>query len=312
MSGRPLIPVAAACLVNARGEVLIAQRPEGKIAAGKWEFPGGKIEPGESAQQALVRELHEELGILVEEARPLIRVRHDYRDRTVLLDTWRVQSWQGTPQGREGQQLAWVLPQALGGVDLLAADAPIVNALRLPEHYVFTPPTLAVGSLREALPHLPPRALLRLRLPQLSDAQYAQLARSLAPLCAERSVVLMLDRTPELSLELGLGWHASVQRAAALQARPIPASRWFAGSAHTAEELAHLHRCGADFAVLGQVLATPTHGDRTPMGWTNFAQLARGAGMPVYAIGGVGPAHLPAARLAYAQGVAGIRAYWSV
>lgn len=312
MSGRPLIPVAAACLINAHGQVLIAQRPPGKIAAGKWEFPGGKIERGETAQQALVRELHEELGVSVQAAQPLIRVRHDYSDRSVLLDTWRVQQWQGTPHAREGQQLAWVAPQDLSDWDLLAADAPIVTALRLPLDYVFTPEQITPERLQDALPHLPANALLRLRMPQLEDAEYAHCARVLAPRCAALGLVLLLDRAPSLSIELGVGWHVSAQRARILNKRPVPTSLWFAGSAHNAEELVQLQRCGADFAVLGQVAATSSHPERASLGWAAFAGLAETARMPVYAIGGLGPKQRLAAQQVYAQGVAGIRAYWSV
>ncbi|MGH8541632.1 MAG: NUDIX domain-containing protein, partial [Stenotrophobium sp.] len=116
---KPVIPVAAGCMVNAAGEVLIAQRPDGKIAAGLWEFPGGKIEPGESAHGALVRELHEELGVTVRAARPLIRIAHEYSDRSVILDTWLVSGFDGEPHARENQALAWVLPSRLSDYPLL-------------------------------------------------------------------------------------------------------------------------------------------------------------------------------------------------
>src|SRR3546814_5314419 len=122
----------------ADGRVLIAQRPVGKIAAGQWEFPGGKIETGESAHDALVRELREEIGIEVRDARPLICITHDYRDRRVRLDCWKIKRWDGEPAGREAQALAWVRPQAINDYPILAADAPIITALNLPDDYVFT------------------------------------------------------------------------------------------------------------------------------------------------------------------------------
>jgi 8-oxo-dGTP diphosphatase len=103
----PLIDVACGVLVDADGQVLMAQRPPGKIAAGHWEFPGGKIEPGETTLAALSRELREELGVEVLAAEPLIDFVHRYRDRRVRLRTYRVTAYRGQPQGQEAQTLAW-------------------------------------------------------------------------------------------------------------------------------------------------------------------------------------------------------------
>ena len=131
--------VMAGALVGKDGRVLIAQRPEGKAHAGKWEFPGGKKHPAEVPQQGLYRELVEELGIEVTEARPLFKVRHEYPagvagelPRRVLIDAWVVNAWRGLPAGLDGQRLQWVTPEQLETVDLLEADAPLVTALRLP------------------------------------------------------------------------------------------------------------------------------------------------------------------------------------
>jgi mutator protein MutT len=128
----PAIHVAAAALFDRR-RVLIAQRPAGKHHAGSWEFPGGKIEPGEDSRAALARELDEELGIAIEHARPLLRVRHAYPEREVLLDVWVVRRYRGEPRGRDGQALRWCSRRELEEAELLPADRPIVAALRLPE-----------------------------------------------------------------------------------------------------------------------------------------------------------------------------------
>jgi mutator protein MutT len=126
--------VVAAALIDAQGRVLIAQRPKGKHLAGGWEFPGGKLEPGEDRRSGLARELREELGItLIAPARPLIRVRHSYEFGEVLIDMWVVKRYSGEPSGLDGQALRWVSPDELETVDLLPADGPIVAALRLPE-----------------------------------------------------------------------------------------------------------------------------------------------------------------------------------
>jgi mutator protein MutT len=131
--GLPAIHVAAAVLIDRRGRILIAQRPAGKHLAGSWEFPGGKIEPGETRTAALARELKEELGVTIERPRPLLRLRHVYPYGEVLLDVWVVRRYRGEPRGLDGQALQWCSRRELPDVELLPADQPIVDALRLPE-----------------------------------------------------------------------------------------------------------------------------------------------------------------------------------
>jgi 8-oxo-dGTP diphosphatase len=283
--------------------VLICQRPPHKIYPGEWEFPGGKVEPGEDAQGALARELREELGIEVSAARPLIRLRHVYPELSVDLDTWLVSEWRGEPQSNEHPASAWVKPDEMPRWRLLAADAPIVNALRLPSQLVFTPdafePSLACARW--------PDSMLRLRLPAAGDAVYRAIARALA----ESGERLLLDRDPDDVERFGAaGFHATAARLRELRARPVGASRWFGASCNDASGLARARELGADYAVLGPVKATRTHPGATPLGWEGFATLAIGAGLPVYAIGGVGPGDLQAAWRHGAQGVAGISAFW--
>jgi mutator protein MutT len=130
---RPFVHVVAGVVIDAADRVLIAQRPAGKHLAGGWEFPGGKLEPGEERLAGLARELREELGITIATPRPLIRVRHTYPSHEVLLDIWVVKRFSGEPRGLDGQALRWCLQDELAAVDLLPADRPIVAALRLPE-----------------------------------------------------------------------------------------------------------------------------------------------------------------------------------
>jgi 8-oxo-dGTP diphosphatase len=123
------LEVVAGALFDAEGRVLIAQRPEGKALAGRWEFPGGKIDQGEDARDGLVRELREELGVEVHDAERLIRYSHAYPDRVVRLDLWLVTSWSGDPRGLDGQALKWVSPGHLEFEDILEADQPMIDAL---------------------------------------------------------------------------------------------------------------------------------------------------------------------------------------
>ena len=152
-----MIHVVAAVVIDAQGRVLIAQRPKKKHLAGGWEFPGGKLEAGEERLAGLARELREEIGIAIAAPRPLIRVRHAYPTREILLDVWVVRRYSGEPRGLEGQALRWCPQQDLASADLLPADEPVVAALRLPERLkqVFTAwyGITDLSSLRESTHH---------------------------------------------------------------------------------------------------------------------------------------------------------------
>ncbi len=309
---KPLIRVACGVIQRADGQVLLAQRPGGKIAAGRWEFPGGKIEAGEQPLHALVRELDEELGIHVEKARPLIRYRHEYSNRSVLLDTWLVSRFSGEPQGREGQALAWVSPAALKDwPDTLPTVAPSARALNLPVHYVFTRPSATVDAVLQGLSGLPADSLLRLRLPALDDHAYAAAARQIVPSAQNLGLRVVLDRAPEQALALGAdGWHASEAGMLRLNGRPMQGPALQLVSCHGAQALRQAVDIGFDAVVVGAVQATSSHPEGKQLGWIGFAEAIQYAGVPAYAIGGVGPAQLDEAFAAYGQGVAGISAYW--
>ena len=134
-----LLEVAAAVIVQA-GKILVAKRAPTQHQGGKWEFPGGKLEVGETAKQALVRELEEELGIQVRASRPLIQIKHAYPEKTVRLSVFKVSRFTGNPQGREGQPIQWVTLAEMNGLEFPAANSPIIQAVNLPEICGITPP----------------------------------------------------------------------------------------------------------------------------------------------------------------------------
>lgn len=306
--GKPFIHIAVGVLRNPGAGVLICQRPAHKSYPGEWEFPGGKVEPGESVQAALRRELREELGIEVRNARPLIRLRHLYPELAVELDTWLITAYGGEPRSTEHPTIAWVAPEELPRWPLLAADRPIIQALRLPAQYVLTPPAVSLAELHRMMPGLPKDALLRLRLPSLNDAEYAQFVRSVQSSGGRR---LILDRDPDMVSALGAaGWHATAEVLKRLDRRPLDSRFWVAASCHDAAELERARAIGADFAVLGPVQATASHSGAATLGWSGFERMAVNAGLPVYAIGGLDPQALPQAWQHGAQGVAGISAFW--
>lgn len=304
----------AAALVDRGGRVLLSTRPPGKHLAGLWEFPGGKLEPGEARRAGLERELREEIGVCPLETRPLIRVDHEYPDRTVHLDVWRVAAWRGTPAAREGQRLEWVAVDDLPARPMPPADRPVVGALRLPERYLVTPdpgrdPDAFLARL--ALCLAGGVRLVQLRAPSLRGTPLVELAHRAALLCREHGARLLVNGDPQTALAAGAGGvHLSSARLLALPARPLSRDLLVGASCHDAAELAQAVRVEADFAVLGPVRPTPTHPGAATLGWEGFRALASAEPLPVYALGGVAEPDLPAAWEAGAQGIAAIRGLW--
>lgn len=297
------VEVAAGVLADAQGRVLLMQRLPGKHLAGLWEFPGGKLEPGESIERALIRELDEELGVEVLGSTPLISIPWRYPEKAVYLHALRVTAWHGEPRAREGHPLRWVAVRDIDAAEMPAADAPILTALRLPARYVISDATLCVAPAWRA------DALFQLRLPGSGADVARRSARNLLDADPRWRDHLLVSHDIELARELGVGVHLSAQQLRSLQARPLPPGRWVGASCHAAAELAYAVAIGADFATLSPVCPTASHPNVMPLGWQRFAALVAAAQLPVYALGGVGPGDVDRARAAGAQGVAGIRAF---
>lgn len=302
--------LVVAAVIRREGRILIAQRPRDKHMGGLWEFPGGKVEPGEPPRQALVRELGEELGIAPADCAPLIRISHDYPDKAVCLDVWEVTAFSGEPHGREGQAVRWVTPEELPGFDFPAANRPIVTAARLPGRYLISPPGLDAGGYRAWAAAALARGerLLLLRAPALAEADYLALARELLAACRAAGARFLLHGEPgRLDAVDADGVHLPAAALAALSGRPAPGTRWLAASVHDAAELARAEALGVDFVTLSPVRATESHPGAPGMGWEAFAALVAQAKVPVYALGGMTVADEARARAAGGQGIAGIR-----
>ena len=309
-----IVEVAAAVILRADGAFLLAKRPHGKVYAGWWEFPGGKVEAGEPAVQALSRELHEELGIEVRRAWPWLTRVFTYPHATVRLNFFRVTEWEGEPRPREGQDLAW---QRLGDPllePMLPANAPIIASLSLPAEYAVS----ASQSLGEEgfLRRLETRLEKGLRLVQLREKQLPrnallELAKKVCGLAHRYGARVLVNGDAGLATEAGAdGVHFTAQNLMGLQARP---RGLLAGaSCHDAAELARAMELDFDLAVLGPVKATPSHPGAPALGWDRFAQIARGATLPVYAIGGLAPIDVEDAWRAGAHGIAMISAAWDI
>lgn len=312
---KAVMHVMAATLFDALGRVLLAQRPAGKHLAGMWEFPGGKLEPGETPMAALARELREEIGITLLRAEPLIRVPCHYPDRELVLDTWRSEHWEGEPQSLEGQALQWVMPEQIDPSILTRGDRAILQALRLPTRYAITPadvPPEQAGAWFERIGQAIERSpqLVQLRLPLWPREKVRELADGLLPLTRRHGSHLLLHGDIEGARMLGVGVQLRRRELHALGGRPLPPSQLVGASCRDAADLAQAEQAGADFATLAPVAPTPSHLQSAPLGWARFQSLAEAAALPVYARGGLAPAHVATARANSGQGVAGIREFW--
>jgi 8-oxo-dGTP diphosphatase len=304
-----MIEVAAGILIDDRDRVLLMQRLPGKHLAGLWEFPGGKLEPGETIEHALVRELDEELGIEVLASEPLISLPWRYPEKSVRLHALRVTKWRGEPRAREGHPLRWSALRDIVVANMPPADAPIVAALRLPACYAIVDSEALPAQKLVSRGDVRLRTLWQLRMPGATPGEIRRAVQGALAVDPERRVSLLINHDVELARELGVGVHLKAAQLRRLRARPLPRDAWVGASCHDAGELELAAALGADFATLSPVCATASHPDAKPLGWERFAQLAAGARLPIYALGGVGPDDLERARAAGAQGVAGIRAF---
>ena len=305
--------VAAAVIERPDGSFLLGQRAADTFYPGYWEFPGGKVESGETPYQALVRELHEELEIDVRHATPWIVREHVYEHAHVRLHFFRVDEWRGEIKDHVHAALEWQQPGATTVAPMLPANAPVLAALALPGFYGITH-AQEIGVERQLA--LLDRALgrglrlVQVREPGLPAAERERFTAEALRLCRRHGARLLVNGDLALARALAAdGVHLNAQQLMALTERPagMPLA---AASCHDRAELTRAAELGLDFAVLGPVQATASHPGQPGLGWPALANLLSGCRLPVYGIGGLGRQDLAAARAAAAHGVAAIRAAW--
>lgn len=310
---RRVLRVAAAVLVRDDGSVLLAQRLPGAPYPGYWEFPGGKLEAGESPREALVRELDEELGIIVTRDVPWLVQRYDYPHADVELNFFRVLGWSGDPVGRDGQAIAWQTPGSIAVSPLLPANAAALRSLLLPPVYAISmAEDLGVDSFLARAKTAIDRGirLIELREKSFTEETIARLAEELLALGRSSGARILLNGDAAVARRLGCaGVHWTAARLLAAQQRPD--DMLCAASCHDHTELARAVELNVDFVVLGPVLTTLSHATARPLGWTRFEEMARGMPIPVYALGGLVSADLDEAMRRGAHGIALRRAAWN-
>ena len=304
--------MVAAIIYHDDGRFLLAQRPPGKVYEGYWEFPGGKVEPGETAPTALARELHEELGIEVRQAYPWIVRRHVYEHATVDLNFFRVTRFDGAPHGRENQAFVWQRIEALSVGPMLPANGPILAALALPDVYGITNASevgfeVAANQIRSALAQ--GLRLVQVREPGMPPAELARFAADVVALAHGHGAKVLVNSDVSLARMCGAdGVHLKANELMAAHRRPE--FELVGASCHDVAELGKAVALGVDFAVLGPVAPTRSHPDATALGFETFASMIRGCAIPVYALGGMSLGDLERAWQCGGHGIAMQRGAW--
>lgn len=313
-----LTRVSAAVIFRDDGrEYLLAQRPPGKAYAGYWEFPGGKVETGESFAQALVRELQEELGMTVTAMTPWITRHFVYPHARVEIRFFRVAAWTGDLHPHEHTGMTWLETRGMaGGKDLeqmpvspvLPANTPILRALALPPVYAVTNAG-AVGVDAELARVARARPMLvQVREKTLSDSDRRDFARKVIDIVHGYGGYVLLNGCADDVLAVGADG-VQLTSAALMACEQRPDLPLVFASCHTPAELLKASSLGLDAVVLGSINSTPTHPDQAPLGWENFARMIEGCALPVYAIGGMTVADVAEAQARGAQGVAMLRGW---
>lgn len=308
-----VVHVVVGVMYNASGQILVARRLDHVHQGGKLEFPGGKVEQGESVSYALAREFKEELGVEIDTTsiKPLICLTHHYPDKAVKLDVWEIAEFEGEPSGQEGQPIHWLSKSELKPCDFPAANAPIISALNLPDALMVTPDV----SFEYAITELPQRIQSSgvthciVRLPSLTLEEYSQVWATLKTHIDTTAVELIVHQHVALAILDKASLHLPSHQLNVLSKADCPEWLRLSASVHSHSQQEKAEELGARFTVFGSVKSTPSHEGEHGVGWSAFNDVTRSAYIPVYAIGGMTKQDIATARLQGGQGVAGIRLF---
>ncbi len=311
---RKVVHVAVAVIIGDDGRVLLARRPEDKHMGGLWEFPGGKVEAGEDIKFALNRELREELDIEVSVFFPLIKIRHDYPDKSVLLDTWVVSGIQGEPKGNEGQLIQWVEKNSLNDYEFPEANKVILRALQLPDRYMITGPFEEKETLFNKVSAALDNGirLIQFRAHWLEESEYLRLAQELSGLVQTAGGTLIIKGDFSLLLEPWChGLHlTSPQLGLAVKPEKRHPGQLLVASCHDEQQIQDAEAMAVDFITVSPVKKTQSHPEASPLGLVKALALTEAAKVPVFWLGGMGLDDLDIAQQRGAQGIAAIHEFW--
>lgn len=317
MSDNNIVHVAVAVIQNSTGQYFIAKRPKEAHQGGLWEFPGGKVEDNETVVEALERELLEEIGIMLIQATPLIKIHHEYHDKSVVLDVRCVNEFTGQAFGKEGQETCWINKNEFSLYDFPEANRAIINTIQLPDKYMITG---GFESEKELLSKIQlgfkkDIKLIQFRAHHLNELIYFDYAKKIYDICAKENVILLLNTSIEHYLKYNAsnfshGLHLTSKEIELFTSLSLDKKLLISTSIHSQRELIKAQERKIDFVVLSPVNKTQSHPNVTPLGWEGFKKLVEKSCLPVYALGGMKEEDLNKAKVSGAQGIAAIGAFW--
>jgi len=286
-------------------QILITKRRKNQFMPNYWELPGGKIETGEDEEDALARELQEELGIKTLRISLKHVMTHHYKDKTVNLSIYNVESYKGNVTGTEGQDVRWCNLQNLSNYKLLPTMRIIINRIRLPEYYWITPderdPELLLQKCQNHL--ITGAKIIQLRSKDLIEHSYIGKIHNL---CQSYEARLILNVPNKTFKEPCDGWHLTSEELLKYSKRPCANNKLLGASAHNMKEAKYAETISVDYISLAPIEETPSHPNATPLGWEVAKDIVSKSNLPVYLLGGMGRDSLGRALKIRAQGIAGI------
>ena len=307
------INVVVGILYNSnKDKILITKRTSRQYLSGYWEFPGGKTKKNEDSFSALSREFYEELGVSITKAKRLIKINHDYIEKKVLLDVWKIYEWDGDPYNRENQEIRWSTINNLSNYKFPEANKYIIQTLYLPDTYGISRKTYKDYS------HLFSTArdyfnsglkIFQLRLNFERDEKFKKNIEKISKEAKKNNAKLILNGlASDIEHYTVDGIHLKSKQLLNYTSRPISGNYILGASCHNEKELIQAKKLNVNYAFISPVLNTNSHLTETPLGWANFKNLAKKANFPVYALGGMSLLDLEIAKEHGAYGIAMISA----
>ena len=305
------IEASVGIIFNESFQLLMAERPQSKTWSGWWEFPGGKIEKGETPLEALKRELKEEIGISVIDAEKWIVRKYAYEGYEVTLHFYKVTQWSGNIEAKEEQKISWVLPDNNKVSPILPANDLIFKAISLPDTYAITNAYEYSGNFLNKVEQKLNNGLelIQVREKAISKNAFIDLTKEIIQMAGNFNAKVMINSDINLAYKLNAdGVHLNSSLLHSLS--EIPKDLIVSASCHSARDIEKAMTMDVSFVVLSPVQKTQSHPNTTPIGWDSFSKITQNYSIPIYALGGMKQDDIENAFNAGAIGIASQRAIW--